>query len=52
MTIECEKFYELMQTYRHVPLTDHKHVTEAYQAVIKYIEGYAEQAVVKSKLDD
>lgn len=52
MTIECEKFYNLMQEYRHAPLTDQKRVTEAYRAVIDYIEGYARQAVEKSRLDE
>lgn len=52
MTIECEKFYNLMQAYRHAPVTDQWTTTQAYQNVINYIEGYARQLAEKSRLED
>jgi hypothetical protein len=52
MTIECEKFYDLMQTYRHAPLGDQRQTIAAYNEVIRYITRYVEQAIVKSRLED
>lgn len=42
-SIECEEFYNLMQTYRHTPMADQSATLAAYHAVIKYIDEKAEK---------
>jgi hypothetical protein len=37
-TIETEEFYELMQAYRHAPLTPQTIVCKAYRDVINHID--------------
>jgi len=34
---DTEKFYNLMQTYRHMPLTEFDEVLKSYHDVIKYV---------------
>lgn len=36
---ESEKFYNLMQAYRHAPMEDQKAVVDAYEAVKEYLRG-------------
>ncbi len=45
MTIECEEFYNLMQNYRHWPVTDQNGTQERYAEVIRYIEDYVENCI-------
>lgn len=35
--IECKEFYDLMQAYRHAPITDQAAVIRAYEAVKAWI---------------
>lgn len=37
--LESSQFYELMQEYRHVPLTPQKAVVEAFEAVKQFIRN-------------
>jgi len=45
MSIECQEFYELMQAYRHCPIVPPGGPAEAYQAVIKFANEYADRRV-------
>ena len=45
MSIECQEFYELMQTYRHCPMIPPGGPAAAYQDVIKFVNEYADRKV-------
>lgn len=40
MTIESEEFYNLMQAYRHTPISDPDRTVANYQAVIAFIDKH------------
>lgn len=45
-TIECEEFYNLMQAYRHTPITDFDMVLHRYEDVKRYISSLLEQETI------
>ena len=51
-TIENQAFYELMQAYRHCPMIPPQGPAEAYQAVIKFANDYAERRVQEALAAD
>jgi len=38
--LEGRGFYELMQNYRHLPLTDYKEVIKSFEIVKQFIKNY------------
>lgn len=42
--LEEQEFYELMQAYRHCPMTDFAGVAEAFEAVKAYVRDEADEA--------
>jgi lipopolysaccharide biosynthesis regulator YciM len=43
--IESQEFYELMQTYRHTPVTDQEAAVMAYEAVKSHVRSYADAKI-------
>ncbi len=44
LNVDCEIFYNLMQNYRHTPISDQNGTVEAYQAVLDFISSAAARA--------
>ncbi len=47
--VECEEFYNLMQTYRHAPFTDQARTIEAYRAVKGWIADFTLREVTERR---
>ena len=44
-TVESQAFYELMQTYRHSPIVPFSAASDAYQAVIQFVNEFTARQV-------
>ena len=46
-----EEFYNLMQTYRHTPITEQKATTQAYEAIKTFIRQHNARVRIKTISD-
>ena len=47
--VECEEFYNLMQIYRHSPITKQEETVVAYENVKEYIERLLKRREMETK---